>query len=81
VISFHSLEDRRVKSFLRVRSGHAPRGTRHLPAAREREPSFRLLTPKPVTPSPAEIALNPRARSARLRAAERTTAPAWGEAA
>jgi len=81
VISFHSLEDRRVKSFLRGRSGHAPRGTRHLPAAREREPSFRLLTPKPVTPSEAEIALNPRARSARLRAAERTAAPAWGEAA
>jgi len=81
VISFHSLEDRRVKSFLRGRSGHAPRGTRHLPAARERAPSFRLLTPKPVTPSEAEIALNPRARSARLRAAERTAAPAWGEAA
>ncbi|HEV2263312.1 MAG TPA: 16S rRNA (cytosine(1402)-N(4))-methyltransferase RsmH [Stellaceae bacterium] len=81
VISFHSLEDRRVKSFLRARSGHAPRGTRHLPAAREREPSFRLLTPKPVTPSPAELALNPRARSARLRTAERTAAPAWGEAA
>ncbi|HYL32542.1 MAG TPA: 16S rRNA (cytosine(1402)-N(4))-methyltransferase RsmH [Stellaceae bacterium] len=81
VISFHSLEDRRVKSFLRVRSGHAPRGTRHLPAAREREPSFRLLTSKPVTPSTGELALNPRARSARLRAAERTAAPAWGEAA
>ncbi|MDE2228995.1 MAG: 16S rRNA (cytosine(1402)-N(4))-methyltransferase RsmH [Alphaproteobacteria bacterium] len=81
VISFHSLEDRRVKSFLRVRSGHAPRVTRHLPAARDREPSFRLLTPKPLTPSAAEIALNPRARSARLRAAERTAAPVWGEAA
>jgi 16S rRNA (cytosine1402-N4)-methyltransferase len=81
VISFHSLEDRRVKSFLRGHSGHAPRGTRHLPAVREREPSFRLLTPKPVTPAMAEIALNPRARSARLRAAERTAAPAWEEAA
>ena len=81
VISFHSLEDRRVKSFLRGRSGHAPRSTRHLPSFREREPSFRLLTAKPVTPSPAEIARNPRARSARLRAAERTAAPAWDEAA
>ncbi len=81
VISFHSLEDRRVKSFLRARSGHAPRGSRHLPAAQQREPSFRLLTPKPLTPSAAEIARNPRARSARLRAAERTAAPAWGEAA
>ncbi|MGH7013110.1 MAG: 16S rRNA (cytosine(1402)-N(4))-methyltransferase RsmH [Stellaceae bacterium] len=81
VISFHSLEDRRVKSFLRTRAGQAPRGTRHLPATREREPSFRLLTPKPVTPSATEIVLNPRARSARLRTAERTAAPAWGEAA
>jgi 16S rRNA (cytosine1402-N4)-methyltransferase len=81
VISFHSLEDRRVKSFLRGRSGHAPRSTRHLPSLREREPSFRLLTTKPVTPSPAEIARNPRARSARLRAAERIAAPAWDEAA
>ena len=81
VISFHSLEDRRVKSFLRSRSGHAPRGTRHLPATREREPSFRLLTAKPITPSTAEIAHNLRARSARLRAAERTAAPVWEEAA
>ncbi len=81
VISFHSLEDRRVKSFLRGRSGHAPRGTRHLPAMRERAPSFRLLTTKPVTPSEVEIARNPRARSARLRAAERTDAPAWDVAA
>ncbi|MDE2164840.1 MAG: 16S rRNA (cytosine(1402)-N(4))-methyltransferase RsmH [Alphaproteobacteria bacterium] len=81
VISFHSLEDRRVKSFLRGRSGHAPRGTRHLPAMCERAPSFRLLTTKPVTPSEVEIARNPRARSARLRAAERTDAPAWDVAA
>jgi 16S rRNA (cytosine1402-N4)-methyltransferase len=81
VISFHSLEDRRVKSFLRGRSGHAPHATRHLPAMREREPSFRLLTTRPMTPSESEIAVNPRARSARLRAAERTAAPAWEEAA
>lgn len=81
VISFHSLEDRRVKSFLRLRSGHAPRSTRHLPPMQNREPSFRLLTAKALTPSAAEIARNPRARSARLRAVERTAAPAWEEAA
>ena len=78
VVSFHSLEDRRVKTFLRARSGGAPRGTRHLPAARTPQPSFRLLARKPVVPSAAELASNPRARSARLRAAERTAAPAWG---
>lgn len=77
VVSFHSLEDRRVKNFLRARSSGAPRGTRHLPAARAPLPSFRLLTRKPIVPSAAEIARNPRARSARLRAAERTSAPAW----
>ena len=77
VVSFHSLEDRRVKNFLRARSGNAPRGTRHLPAARAALPSFRLLSRKPVAPGAAEIARNPRARSARLRAAERTSAPRW----
>ena len=76
VISFHSLEDRRVKNFLRRRSEAAPRGSRHLPSAQgESAASFRLLTKKAVRPSEAEIARNPRARSARLRAAERTTAP------
>ncbi len=77
VVSFHSLEDRSVKSFLRARSGTAARGSRHLPPqARGPSPSFRLLNRKPVTPGAAEIARNPRARSARLRAAERTAAPA-----
>ena len=76
VISFHSLEDRRVKTFLRQRSAAAPRGSRHLPAAGgETAASFRLLTKKAVRPSEAELARNPRARSARLRAAERTAAP------
>ncbi|HEX7008221.1 MAG TPA: 16S rRNA (cytosine(1402)-N(4))-methyltransferase RsmH [Alphaproteobacteria bacterium] len=77
-VSFHSLEDRRVKEFLRTRSGAAPRASRHLPAEREgRQPTFTLLHRKPIRPSAAEIAANPRARSARLRAAERTAAPAW----
>ena len=81
VVSFHSLEDRRVKDFLKHRSGAAPKGSRHLPAATVPAPSFRLLTKKPVEPSAAELQRNPRARSARLRAAERTSAPAWREAA
>ena len=76
-VSFHSLEDRRVKAFLQARSGAGPRPSRHLPdTGSEAAPTFRLLSRKPVTPSPAEIDRNPRARSARLRAAERTEAPA-----
>ncbi|HXQ52303.1 MAG TPA: 16S rRNA (cytosine(1402)-N(4))-methyltransferase RsmH [Stellaceae bacterium] len=77
VVAFHSLEDRRVKSFLRARSGGAARASRHLPATRAAAPSFRLLSRKAIAPGAAEIARNPRARSARLRAAERTAAPAW----
>lgn len=79
VVAFHSLEDRRVKDFLRARSSAAPRGSRHLPAGRAHDPSFRLLNRKPVVPGAAEIARNPRARSARLRAAERTAAPVFGD--
>jgi 16S rRNA (cytosine1402-N4)-methyltransferase len=78
VVAFHSLEDARVKSFLRQRSGAAAATSRHappLPAAPL--PSFRLLTRRAVRPSADEIARNPRARSARLRAAERTAAPPW----
>lgn len=81
VVSFHSLEDRCVKDFLRQRSGAAPRASRHLPATVAHLPSFRLLTRKPVLPGAAEIARNPRSRSARLRAAERTTEPPWEAAA
>jgi len=81
IVSFHSLEDRKVKEFLRERSAAAPRGSRHRPAPPSRAPSFRLVTKKPVTPGRAEIERNPRARSARLRAAERTAAPIWEKAA
>ncbi len=78
VVSFHSLEDRKVKHFIRHRSGRAPRASRHLPADRPSpSPSFRALTARPLRAQPAEIERNPRARSARLRAAERTVAPAW----
>jgi 16S rRNA (cytosine1402-N4)-methyltransferase len=81
VVAFHSLEDRRVKEFLRIRGGAAPRASRHVPATRAPAPSFRLIQRKPIAPSADEIVRNPRARSARLRAAERTAAPAWGIAA
>jgi len=74
VVSFHSLEDRIVKNFLTER-GKAAGGSRHLPEVAQAAPSFQILTKRPVTPDEAEIAANPRARSAKLRAAERTTAP------
>jgi 16S rRNA (cytosine1402-N4)-methyltransferase len=75
VVSFHSLEDRIVKNFLNQR-GKAGGGSRHLPEVAHAEPSFQILTKRPVTPGDAEISANPRARSAKLRAAERTAAPA-----
>jgi len=79
IVSFHSLEDRRVKGFLRQRSGAQARGSRHRPDVGEaRAPAWRLLERRAIRPSAAEIAANPRARSARLRVAERTEAPSWG---
>jgi 16S rRNA (cytosine1402-N4)-methyltransferase len=73
VVAFHSLEDRIVKRFFAERSGATPRPSRHLPiaAAPAAAPPWRLLARRPVRPGPAEIAANPRARSARLRWAER----------
>ena len=77
VVTFHSLEDRIVKRFLRERSGATPAGSRHRPALVEPpQPTFERVA-KPVTPSEREMAANPRARSARLRSAVRTAAPAW----
>jgi 16S rRNA (cytosine1402-N4)-methyltransferase len=81
IVAFHSLEDRKIKEFLRQRSAGAPRASRHRPDLPAAAPSFRLITRKPVVPGAAEIARNPRARSARLRAAERTPAPVWEKAA
>jgi 16S rRNA (cytosine1402-N4)-methyltransferase len=72
VVSFHSLEDRAVKEFVRVRSGRTPAPSRHAPPrAEERAATLRDLTRKPVPPSDAEVSANPRARSARLRVAEK----------
>ncbi|HEX3860720.1 MAG TPA: 16S rRNA (cytosine(1402)-N(4))-methyltransferase RsmH [Stellaceae bacterium] len=82
VVAFHSLEDSRSKDFLRQRSAEGAAVSRHAPLApTPPPPSFRLLGRRPVRPSEAEIAGNPRARSARLRAGERTAAPAWPTAA
>ncbi|QIE57645.1 16S rRNA (cytosine(1402)-N(4))-methyltransferase RsmH [Pikeienuella piscinae] len=76
VVTFHSLEDRIVKRFLRIRGGAAPGVSRHAPEAKAHPPGFEIITRKALEPSAEEIARNPRARSARLRAARRTGAPA-----
>ena len=81
VVSFHSLEDRRVKQFLRERAGRNPKASRHLPMqSDEAKPTLRLIVPGGIEPGEQEVRANPRARSARLRVAERTDAP-WEAAA
>jgi len=79
VVSFHSLEDRIVKNFLAERA-KAGGGSRHQPEIAQSPPSFVLLTKRPVTADDEEISANPRARSAKLRAAMRTDAPAHAPA-
>jgi 16S rRNA (cytosine1402-N4)-methyltransferase len=82
VVSFHSLEDGFVKRFLTERAGAGGQGSRHAPEAPAGPaPSFVLGARRPITPGDDEIAANPRARSASLRWATRTDAPAWPEAA
>jgi 16S rRNA (cytosine1402-N4)-methyltransferase len=82
VVTFHSLEDRIVKTFFAVRAGKTPAGSRHAPpVATGAAPSFQLLFNGAQGPSEAELAANPRARSAKLRAAVRTDAPVWRAAA
>ncbi len=79
IVTFHSLEDRMVKRFLRTRSGSAPSGSRHLPQAKTVvEPSFTDVG-RPVRAGEDELARNPRARSATLRTARRTSAQPWTE--
>lgn len=81
IVTFHSLEDRMVKTFFRERAGLLGRGSRHEPEALpEHEPSFSLLTRKAVEPSETEVSENPRARSAKLRAGVRNEASAWPRA-
>ena len=74
VVSFHSLEDRIVKQFLTQHSSAAPRGSRHAPETSASRPIFKLITTRPRIPSADEIANNPRARSAKLRVAQRLAA-------
>ena len=79
VVTFHSLEDTIVKRFLRQRTANEAQGSRHLPpgAPPKHAPSFRFVNHRPVAPAQAELDANPRARSAKLRSAIRTDAPAW----
>jgi 16S rRNA (cytosine1402-N4)-methyltransferase len=78
VVSFHSLEDRIVKRFLAMRGGRTPEVSRHMPGTvQQAQPSFELLFKGHLGPTQAEADRNPRARSAKLRAASRTAAPAW----
>jgi 16S rRNA (cytosine1402-N4)-methyltransferase len=80
IVTFHSLEDRLVKRFLKERSGDLPSGSRHLPerAPARLRPSFEAVA-KPVRAGEAELGANPRARSATLRVARRTSASPWKE--
>ncbi|HEY6993055.1 MAG TPA: 16S rRNA (cytosine(1402)-N(4))-methyltransferase RsmH [Xanthobacteraceae bacterium] len=73
IVTFHSLEDRIAKSFLAARSRRS-RPSRHHPEMAPDGATFRVLTKRPIVPGAAEVAANPRARSAKLRAAERTDA-------
>jgi 16S rRNA (cytosine1402-N4)-methyltransferase len=79
VVSFHSLEDRIVKTFLAERSKSGG-GSRHLPEVAQQPPSFTLLSRRPIVAGEEEVAANPRARSAKLRGAERTAAAAHAAA-
>ncbi len=78
VVSFHSLEDRIVKLFLNDR-GRSKGVSRHQAVVAGPQPTFRILTGRPVVADAAEAAGNPRARSAKLRVAERTDAPPRGD--
>ncbi len=76
VVTFHSVEDRMVKRFLTARTGGGGRGSRHAPETERPDPQFTQTSRKAISATPEEIAANPRARSARLRVARRTEAPA-----
>jgi 16S rRNA (cytosine1402-N4)-methyltransferase len=78
-VTFHSLEDRLVKRFIRERAAEHEHASRHAPPALvpHPAPSFQFINQRPVSPTMEEIAANPRARSAKLRAAIRTQAPPW----
>ncbi len=76
VVTFHSLEDRIAKRFLQDRASTGGGGSRHAPAEAERMPTFTLTPRRAIAPDKGEVAINPRARSAKLRVARRTDVPA-----
>ena len=76
VVTFHSLEDRVVKKFMASRAGRTGGGSRYAPETVQDAPTFEMLTRKAIVADDDELAANPRARSAKLRIARRTDAPA-----
>jgi 16S rRNA (cytosine1402-N4)-methyltransferase len=76
VVTFHSLEDRIVKRFFQLASGHEPAANRYAPAKTDTAARFDMLTRKAVAADDTELAANPRSRSAKLRVGQRTSAPA-----
>ena len=76
VVTFHSVEDRMVKRFLQMRSGSNARANRYAPDIEQAPAQFELRSKKAIAPTEDELAQNPRARSAKLRIARRTDAPA-----
>lgn len=76
VVTFHSVEDRMVKRFIQSRAGRTGRANRFAPEVEQDAPRFEQVTRKAVGPDPEELEENPRARSAKLRVARRTEAPA-----
>ena len=76
VVTFHSIEDRMVKRFLQAKSGGGGRGSRHAPEIQKNTAEFEVRHRKAIGPDDQELAENPRSRSAKLRVAIRTDAPA-----
>ncbi|MDW3119207.1 MAG: 16S rRNA (cytosine(1402)-N(4))-methyltransferase RsmH [Roseovarius pacificus] len=76
VVTFHSIEDRMVKRFLQAKSGGGGRGSRHAPEVQAIAPEFEVRNRKAIGPDDRELGENPRSRSAKLRVAIRTDAPA-----
>ncbi len=79
VVTFHSIEDRMVKRFMQSRAGRTGNVNRYAPETEKEQPTFELITRKAVGPDEDELAVNPRSRSAKLRVARRTEAPAGDE--
>lgn len=76
VVTFHSIEDRMVKRFMQARAGRTGNVNRYAPETARDAPAFELITRKAIGPDDIELEANPRARSAKLRVARRTEAPA-----